>query len=48
MSTDIKDEVIQVEGKEYRFGDLTIDDLGYFVIDFNELHAIKCRLEREV
>ncbi len=46
MSTDIKDDVIQVEGEQCRFGDMTIDELGYYVIEMPELQRIKAQLER--
>ena len=44
--TDIKDDIIRVEGEDIRFGDMTIDDLGFYVIDMNELMSIQTRLER--
>ena len=46
MITDIKDDVITVEGEDTRFGDMTIDELGHYVIDLTELRRIKNRLER--
>ena len=37
MITETKDEVTTIEGKNVRFGDITIDELRYYVIDLTEL-----------